>query len=216
MGAMGRGILIIIVGVFGLFSWAQAETVKTGDILSEELGCNGCHGVTGISEDPMTPNLAGQKYKYLKKQINVFRSDLAHEYADEKISERHHPMMHGLSEDVTVYDLNRVIRYYSTLTCDVAPTRKITQIIPEAERCEICHGGVRSNPFRDSPNLAGQKKDYMLHQLQLLMDGQKHQNDQAARYHRLTELMVEGLTPEGIEKAVDYYSAMGCGPNVGK
>ncbi|WP_218048849.1 c-type cytochrome [Curvivirga aplysinae] len=194
----------------------QAYAVKTGDVLAEELGCNNCHGANGISEDPFVPNLAGQKYKYLKKQIDVFQSDHAYEFEEEKISERHHSMMHNLSESVTIYELNRVIRYYSKLACDVPPKRKITEIIPEVKRCEICHGGIRTNPFRDSPNLAGQKKVYMLRQLHNLIDGQAHAQDRAVRYHRLTELMVEGLNPEGIEKAVEYYSAMGCGPQTGR
>ncbi len=35
--------------------------------------CAACHGTTGISANPMWPNLAGQKEQYLIKQIKAFR-----------------------------------------------------------------------------------------------------------------------------------------------
>ena len=35
--------------------------------------CAACHGPTGISANPLWPNLAGQQEAYLAKQIKAFR-----------------------------------------------------------------------------------------------------------------------------------------------
>ena len=40
---------------------------------AEATLCAGCHGATGVSHDDMFPNLAGQRYGYLVKQLEAFR-----------------------------------------------------------------------------------------------------------------------------------------------
>jgi len=53
-----------------------SSSVLAGDIAAgkaKSVVCSACHGATGISVNPMWPNLAGQKEQYLAKQIKAFR-----------------------------------------------------------------------------------------------------------------------------------------------
>lgn len=189
---------------------AFAEKRQSGSELAVVHNCVTCHGVDGISKDAFIPNLAGQKFKYLKKQTDMFSSGKTREYEGEIISSRTHPAMNELTQSITKIDLNRIIHHYSKLICNVKPARKITTIIPEATQCEACHGGLRTSPFRDSPNLAGQKQQYMLRQLQQMAILTTDKNTENSRKHRLSELMVQGLTNKDLIKITKYYSDMGC------
>ena len=53
-----------------------SSPVLAGDAAAgkaKSVVCSACHGATGISVNPMWPNLAGQKEMYLAKQIKAFR-----------------------------------------------------------------------------------------------------------------------------------------------
>ncbi len=52
-------------------SSAMAGDVAAGK--AKSAVCAACHGATGVSMNPMWPNLAGQKEQYLAKQIKAFR-----------------------------------------------------------------------------------------------------------------------------------------------
>jgi len=41
--------------------------------------CSACHGLEGISSNPLWPNLAGQHADYLTKQIKAFRDGVRRE-----------------------------------------------------------------------------------------------------------------------------------------
>lgn len=52
-------------------SLALAGDAAAGKIKSQT--CAGCHGMNGTSNNPMYPNLAGQKENYLEKAIKDYR-----------------------------------------------------------------------------------------------------------------------------------------------
>ncbi len=66
--------------------------------------CAACHGVDGVSPAEIWPNLAGQKYGYLVKQIKAFRS-----------GERHDPTMAPMVKPLTDEDIENIAAYYSSL-----------------------------------------------------------------------------------------------------
>ena len=68
------------------------------------ITCNACHGVKGISNNDLWPNLAGQKKDYLIKQLKNFRSE-----------ERKDPIMNPLSKNLTDEDISKLSEYYSGL-----------------------------------------------------------------------------------------------------
>jgi len=64
--------------------------------------CAACHGPTGVSANPLWPNLAGQQEQYLAKQIKAFRDG---DRKDPLMS----PMSMGLSDD----DVANLAAYYA-------------------------------------------------------------------------------------------------------
>lgn len=66
--------------------------------------CAACHGQQGISVNPMWPNLAGQKERYLVKALKDFRS-----------GERKHPNMSPVARTLSDADIEDLAAYYSRL-----------------------------------------------------------------------------------------------------
>ena len=66
--------------------------------------CAGCHGPTGISTNPLWPNLAGQKAEYAAKQLRDYRDGT-----------RVDPSMNGLSAPLTDAQIEALAEYYAKL-----------------------------------------------------------------------------------------------------
>jgi len=66
--------------------------------------CAGCHGTAGVSNNPMWPNLAGQKTGYLVKQMKAFRD-----------GKRKDPMMGPMAKPLNDADIDNLAAYYSSL-----------------------------------------------------------------------------------------------------
>ena len=67
-----KSLLFILLAAFLVAS----SPVMAGDVAAGKAKsaiCSSCHGPTGISSNPVWPNLAGQKEAYLAKQIKAFR-----------------------------------------------------------------------------------------------------------------------------------------------
>lgn len=65
-------IIATLLAVVGLqmAAWAAGNPAD-GKMIAN--ACAGCHGAEGIARQPMHPNLAGQKEKYLIWQLSAFR-----------------------------------------------------------------------------------------------------------------------------------------------
>ena len=96
---------ISIVFVFFLSNWAFAGDVEKGK--AKAAICIACHGPKGISLSPIWPNLAGQKEKYLIKQLKDFKS-----------GKRKEPTMAPIIATLTEEDIKNLAAYYSSLKCD--------------------------------------------------------------------------------------------------
>jgi len=66
--------------------------------------CAACHGPTGISNNPLWPNLKGQKEQYLIKQLKAFRSGA-----------RQDPVMSPMARPLSDFDIENIAAYYSQL-----------------------------------------------------------------------------------------------------
>jgi len=64
--------------------------------------CAACHGSTGVSMNPLWPNLAGQKEQYLAKQIRAFRDGT-----------RNDPTMAPMVAALTDEDIANLAAYYA-------------------------------------------------------------------------------------------------------
>lgn len=66
--------------------------------------CAGCHGAEGVSNNPLWPNLKGQKDAYLVKQLKAFRDGT-----------RTDPMMAPMAKPLSDDDIANLAAYYSSL-----------------------------------------------------------------------------------------------------
>jgi cytochrome c553 len=69
--------------------------------------CAGCHGVNGISNNDLWPNLAGQKPGYLMKQLKAFRGGA-----------RTDPMMSPMAKNLSDGDIENLAAYFSSLKAE--------------------------------------------------------------------------------------------------
>lgn len=70
----------------------------------KSAACTGCHGINGISNNPMWPNLAGQQEGYLVKQLQAFRDGI-----------RDDPLMAPMAKTLSDTDMENLAAYYSNL-----------------------------------------------------------------------------------------------------
>jgi cytochrome c553 len=104
--SLNKKLLALIVFSVASLS-ACAETILQGDVKrgSEiSMVCGMCHGVNGISNIPIYPNLAGQKEQYLVIQLKAFRS-----------GERVNIAMTSHAQKLTDQDIADLSAYYAQL-----------------------------------------------------------------------------------------------------
>ena len=94
-------LLLAIITSLPMVSYAAGDAAagKAKSVL-----CAACHGAEGISGNDIWPNLAGQKYGYLVKQIKAFRDG-------DRIDPMMAPMVSGLTDE----DIDNLAAYFSGL-----------------------------------------------------------------------------------------------------
>jgi len=97
---------LLNLSVAGLFS-TLASVSFAGDAAAgkaKSMTCAGCHGANGISNNPMWPNLAGQKQAYLASSLQMYRD-----------GRRVNAMMSAMAKNLTDADIANLAAYYSGL-----------------------------------------------------------------------------------------------------
>ena len=92
--------LLILIAGFTINT--HAADINTGKAKSSV--CVACHGVSGISSNPLWPNLAGQQKGYLEKQLKSFRS-----------GERKDPLMSPMALNLNDNDIQNLAAYYNSI-----------------------------------------------------------------------------------------------------
>jgi cytochrome c553 len=122
--------------------------------------CSGCHGVHGVSADSMTPNLAGQDFKYLVESIKAYRTTRKREKMRLYIT--------GLKDK----DIQDIAAYYATQKSGPAE-RGQTMIRDLTDKCDRCHAASADNPAMVVPKIAGQDRDYLMMALRAYRDDRR-------------------------------------------
>jgi cytochrome c553 len=91
------GVLLGVSGIVAAAGDAAAGKAKAAT-------CAGCHGANGISNNPMWPNLKGQKEGYLIKQLKAFRDGT-----------RADPMMSPMAKPLSDAEIDNLAAYFSSL-----------------------------------------------------------------------------------------------------
>ena len=97
----------LLSAVFVTVAITASGAVLAGDAAagkSKSGTCAGCHGPVGISNNPLWPNLAGQKEAYLVKQMKAFRDGT-----------RSDPMMSPMAKPLSDDDIANLAAYFASL-----------------------------------------------------------------------------------------------------
>jgi len=100
-----KNMLALTLMIFALS--LSTSTLAAGDAVAgkgKAALCAACHGPDGISSTDIWPNLKGQKYGYLVKQIKAFRDGSRKDPSMQ-------PMVAGLSDA----DIENLAAYFSSL-----------------------------------------------------------------------------------------------------
>jgi len=100
-----KNIVYLILVICGLALTVSAQAA--GDAAagkSKAALCAACHGPDGISTTDIWPNLKGQKYAYLVKQIKAF-----------KAGSRKDPSMQPMAAPLSDEDIENLAAYFSSL-----------------------------------------------------------------------------------------------------
>ncbi len=140
--------------------------------------CAACHGATGISINPLWPNLAGQHATYLVKQLHDFKN----------MKTRNAPTMTPMVTNLTEQDMNDLAAFYARQPLPEGSTPQ--KYLKRGEQlyrggdfskhitaCIACHGPAGlGNAQANFPVLSGQHAAYTVQQLQAFKD-KKRSND---------------------------------------
>ncbi len=100
-----KSIFYVALSMFVFFVSVSAQAA--GDAAAgkgKAALCSACHGAEGISSTDIWPNLKGQKYGYLVKQIKAFRD-----------GSRKDPSMQPMVANLSDEDIKNVAAYYSSM-----------------------------------------------------------------------------------------------------
>jgi cytochrome c553 len=140
--------------------------------------CAACHGPTGVSVNPIWPNLAGQHAAYLVKQLHDFKA----------MQHRNAPTMAPMVANLNEQDIEDLAAFYARQPLPENTTPQ--QFLKRGEQlyrggdfskhisaCIACHGpSGRGNAQANFPVLSGQQPAYTLQQLQAFK-GKTRSND---------------------------------------
>jgi len=210
------GVTSIAAGVFLLVGGTvSAQTAK--DVSAVLKTCEKCHGSDGISKDPLVPNLAGQRIKYLEKQISDFqRSHRKLQSAREDLSsiggERRHPDMGSVVAGLSGDMIKKLAEHYAFKACALKSSVSPVKADPVAEKCLACHGeaGTEHTPW--VPSLNSQKKLYLINQIYALQISSKfsEKTTSVPRRHPVMENQVRQLDQREVEQVAAYFSGLAC------
>lgn len=105
--------LVTLLAVLSSDSAFSAGDPAAGQI---KIGlCAACHGVTGVSNQDVWPNLAAQKPDYIVKQLKAFKTD-----------ERTNKVMNAVAQYLSDDDMNNLAAYFAKQASappQIAPTK---------------------------------------------------------------------------------------------
>ncbi|HDZ39268.1 MAG TPA: cytochrome c [Marinobacter sp.] len=91
-------------------TYAHAVDPANGKVLARQ--CQTCHGINGIAQIPIAPNIAGESQIYLELQLKRFRS-----------GQREHEMMTVVAKNLTDSEIEDLAAWYESI--------KVTATLPE-------------------------------------------------------------------------------------
>ena len=163
--------------------------------------CTSCHGADGGGEsNGSTPNIAGQHFRVLVKQLVDFRYGNRRDSRMESMADRHH-----LTD---AQDIADVAAFVSGLTRPDIRGIGSGEFAAEGERiytaqCASCHGVGAQGTDDGVPRLAGQHYGYLMRQMYDSVDGRR------PAWTRLHSKRLAPLEYQQIRAVADYLARVG-------
>lgn len=180
-------ILAWLVRVAMLGAAAIAGAAQPGDATQKSAGadaaaattvavqlCSACHGPGGNSISPTFPKLAGQQPMYIAAQLRAFK-------AKDRADPEAHDYMWGIAATINDSLIEPLAQYFASqppprgVSGDpklMAEGKKIFESgVPDRKiaACASCHGpNAQGNSI--FPRLAGQHKEYLIRQIQVIQN----------------------------------------------
>ena len=193
---------------------AQTADQAKGRALSVSAGCAECHGKKGIGTLPMTPNLAGQKARYLSLQLRRLRIGKGRPLSgDIPNAMRFHKDLEAVIAQLKNQDIEILADYFASLSCKSSGQPPIASTLPQTKGCALCHGIKGRGRNLSIPNLAGQPWKYLAKQLHVFKATANNEHvldDVNSRFHPIMSDEARKLTNGEIKELSMYYSGLKC------
>lgn len=168
-------------------SWAEGSLEGDPDAGRKLAGqCRTCHGLNGIAQIPIAPNIGGESADYLARQLTAFRDGT-----------RQHEMMTVVTKMLTDQQIADVAAWFAshevTATMSGDPSGA-------PELCAGCHGEDGIAVIEDAPNLAGETTIYIDTQLKAFRLGKRESDIMSG--------IAAELTDDEIRAAATWYESV--------
>lgn len=198
----------VLTYVFFLLLSSPLSLLATGDPIagkSKAMICSACHGETGISANPLWPNLAGQHARYLLEQLRQFKSG----------NKRPSPIMSPMVASLTEQDMEDLAIYYAqqpeAAAIKTQPPHTVgEQLFRQGDSlrhiaaCIACHGpDGRGNAQAGFPLISHQNADYTVQQL-MAFKAKSRQSDPL----EIMRTLASKLNPEDMKQVADYIAGL--------
>lgn len=163
--------------------------------------CQACHGENGVSTSPDLPSLAGQNEPYLFETLKTLKSEHSASV-----------VMQGITRDIPEEDLRLLANYFAALPyvrnpqpADPARAKRGQEVYERL--CQLCHlDSGRSTTYGEFPLLAGQTLNYMIKEVDLIINGKRD-----------ADIMKRGMlglvSREQIEDAIHFFASQQVSPD---
>jgi len=182
----------------------EAASAGRGGQIAEEQKCAKCHGKVGISEDEDSPNIAGQKAAYIKKQLADYKAEAREEKSMTKAAKKLNPQ--DIADLGAFYAAQKLIPEKARNKDTIELGQRIFRA-GIAERgvaaCAGCHGPRGEGIPAQFPALAGQYADYTDAQLRAFRSGARA-NDP----NRMMRMTAARLSDAEIKAVADYIAGL--------
>ena len=203
-----KKLAAVSLAIFSCWPALAEDTAVAVQVVSA-YQCMQCHSLDGRIAGPGIPRIAGQKQKYLLRQMRNFKLKQV-VYEGELVASRLHPVMNDIAARLSYKQMAAVAGYYSSQECAARPSANVPPKPEGAERCESCHGGQRSNPWRDTPFLNAQDETYLLKALRNLWSSRNGETAGRNRHHRLAEIMFTDNDAGRLQEYAAYFAGLPC------
>jgi cytochrome c553 len=201
---MKSQVLIALFAVFAVATTAQAAGDAEAGKTKAQV-CFSCHGVNGVSVNPVWPKLAGQNAGYIAKQLADFKAG----------TERSDPLMMAQVMPLSPQDMEDLAAFFAKQkpSPGSAEEAKLTlgqQLYRGGNKatgvaaCMACHGpSGAGNPAAKYPRVGGQHAPYVVKALKDFRSGTR-KNDPG----KMMQNIAAHMTDAEIEAVASYMQGL--------